>query len=122
MAVLLLMTGCRSIQYVPVQSIKHDSIYLHQVQRDSIHLRDSVYLQVKGDTVFKYQYRYLYRTVSHIDTVLVNRVDTIAKPYRVEIEKKLTFWQEIKVYVGGWALLAVGVLGLLVYILIKKKV
>ena len=63
MLVLLAMavTSCRSVRYVPVETVKHDSVYFNKVVRDSIHVKDSVLVIVKGDTVTEFRYKYIYR-------------------------------------------------------------
>lgn len=45
------LTSCRSIQYVPVETVHTDTLYQKVVQRDSIHIHDSVTIREKGDTV-----------------------------------------------------------------------
>jgi len=95
------LTSCKSITYVPVETIKHDSIYISQIKYDSIYHRDSVYYAEKGDTVYLYKYKYQYRDKLVRDTVNVTKVDSIQVLYPVE--KSLTKWQKIKIELGGWA-------------------
>lgn len=62
MCIILLASAiwsCRSIKYVPVESIQYDSVYLNKVVKDSIYIKDSVLL-VKGDTIIEYRYKYIY--------------------------------------------------------------
>lgn len=94
-------TSCRSPQYVPVESVKHDSIYISKILHDSIYQRDSIYVDRKGDTVLIYKDRYLYKYKNLIDTLYVSRTDSIQVPYPVE--KQLTKWQSMKLELGGWA-------------------
>lgn len=94
-------TSCRSVQYVPVETVKKDSIYINKIQHDSIYRRDSVYIDRSGDTIYIYKDRYLYKYKNLTDTVYISRVDSINVPYMVE--KKLTRWQSIKMELGGWA-------------------
>ena len=63
MLILLAMavTSCRSVRYVPVETVKHDSVYFNKVVRDSIHVKDSVLVIVKGDTVTEFRYKYVDR-------------------------------------------------------------
>jgi hypothetical protein len=60
-----------------------------------------VFLLIKGDTVYKERYKYLYRylTINNTDTVI--KTDSIQVPYPVE--KELSRWQKIKLELGGWA-------------------
>lgn len=110
-------TSCRSPQYVPVESVKHDSIYISKILHDSIYQRDSIYIDRKGDTVFIYKDRYLYKYKNLIDTMYINRIDSIQVPYPVE--KQLTKWQSMKLELGGWAL---GIIIVFILVLIGRYV
>lgn len=117
------LSSCRSPQYVPVESVKHDSIYISKILHDSIYQRDSIYVDRKGDTVLIYKDRYLYKYKNLIDTMYVSRIDSIQVPYPVE--KQLTRWQSVKLELGGWAFgiviaFALIVTGWLVYRIRRK--
>lgn len=92
--------SCRT-QYIPVESVRTEYKTRDSIRFDSIYQRDSVYMLVKGDTIYQYRYKYLYRylTINRTDTILKN--DSIRVPYLVE--KKLNRWQSIKMELGGWA-------------------
>ena len=91
------------------ERIVRDSVYIDRLKRDSIYQRDSIYIIVKGDTVFKYQYKYSYRDKLVRDTVAVVRRDSI--PYPVEVSKyvarKLSWWQTYLLWSGvlAWLLI-----------------
>ena len=95
------LMSCRSIQYVPVESIRTEYKTRDSIRHDSIYQRDSVYMRVKGDTVYQYKYKYLYKYqfINKTDTVI--KTDSIQVPYPVE--KRLTKWQSMKLELGGWA-------------------
>lgn len=102
---ILLLSGigfssCRSIQYVPIETVRIEYKSRDSIRYDSIYDRDSVYMLVKGDTIyqFKYKYLYKYRTITKTDTVIKN--DTVQIPHQVE--KQLTRWQTMKQELGGW--------------------
>ena len=119
---IFLMSGicsCRSIQYVPVESVKYDSVYLNKLVRDSIYERDSIYIRESGDTVYKYRDRYIYRNKLVRDTMYISSTDSIPVPYPVE--KQLTRWQSFKMSVGGYAvvILSLGLIGLIIYVIRK---
>ena len=97
-----IFAACNTTKYVPVESVKVDSVYVAKAQRDSIFERDSVFVAVKADTVFfsRVQYRYRDRIVR--DTVNILSIDTISKI--VEVEKRLTFWQQKKLQLGTIAM------------------
>lgn len=114
MAVFLVLAicSCRTVQYVPVETVRTDSLYFNTVSTDSVYVKDSV-LVVKGDTVTEYRWRYVYRYKYRTDTVYVSRTDSVQVPYPVE--KELTRWQRFKMDIGGYALAAVVVTVLIVF-------
>lgn len=103
--------SCKSTQYVPVESVKIDSVYLSKVMRDSIYIKDSV-LIVKGDTIREYRYKYIYKYKDRTDTVYSEKVDSIRVHYPVEAQ--LTKWQQFKQSVGGFAIAAIIIIILIV--------
>lgn len=96
------LTSCRSVQYVPVETVRTEYKTRDSIRFDSIYNRDSIYVLVKGDTVYQYKYKYLYKYqyLNRTDTVI--KVDSIQVPYPVE--KQLTRWQAIRMELGGWAI------------------
>lgn len=98
---LLLVCSCKT-KYVPVETVKIDTIYINKLQRDSIYMYDSVFVKDKGDTVFVEKYKYLYRDKLVRDTLYINRTDSIQTPYPVE--KELTKWQQFRMDFGVWAI------------------
>lgn len=98
---LLLVCSCKT-KYVPVETVKIDTIYINKLQRDSIYMYDSVFVKDKGDTVFVEKYKYLYRDKLVRDTLYINRTDSVQVPYPVE--KELTKWQQFRMDFGGWAI------------------
>ncbi|RGE77062.1 hypothetical protein [Bacteroides sp. AF32-8BH] len=109
------LTSCRSIKYVPVETVKTEYKTRDSIRFDSIYEHDSIFLFVKGDTVYKEKYRYKYRylTINKTDTVMLT--DSVQIPYPVE--KQLTRWQRMKIELGGWA---VGVIVILSIVLMLK--
>lgn len=113
------LCGCKSIQYVPVETIKTDSIYISKVLVDSVYTRDSVYLAAKGDTIFKQEFKYIYKYKSLVDTIYSIQVDSIRIPYPVE--KQLSRWEKIKLDMGGIAIGGIVVLIALIVFKFWKK-
>ena len=91
------------------ERIVRDSVYIDRLKRDSIYQRDSIYIIVKGDTVFKYQYKYSYRDKLVRDTVAVVRRDSIPYPVEVSkyVERKLSWWQTTLLWSGSLAWLLI---------------
>ena len=117
--VIVLMSfawSCSSIKYVPV--ISHDSVYVNKIKYDSIYQRDSIYLTVKGDTVYKYQYAYRYRDKLIRDTISVSKTDSIPYPVKGDTVyiNKLNWYQNLSVW--GFSI----ILGaIIIYIILKIK-
>ena len=85
--IALSIFSCRSIQYVPVETVKTEKEYIDKIKRDSIYVRDSVFVLVKGDTVFRDKYRIVYRDRLMRDTVNISKTDSIPVPCPVEVVK-----------------------------------
>jgi hypothetical protein len=100
---------------VPVETTKTDSIYISKVLVDSVYTRDSVYLEAKGDTIFKQEFKYIYKYKSLIDTIYSIQVDSIRVPYPVE--KQLSRWEKIKLDMGG---IAIGCIVVLIALIVFK--
>lgn len=124
--ILSLLAGCKSVQYVPVETVRSDSIYVDRYKRDSIYQRDSVFVNrwIAGDTIYqdKVVWKYVYRDMVKYDTVATLRSDTINVPYPVEC--KLSKWEQLKLNVGGWAIsiiiiIVLIIMGFMVYKLKK---
>lgn len=113
-AVVYAFVGCSSTQYVPVADVHTDSSYFSRIRQDSIFIRDSVYVKEKGDTVFQWKYKYVYKVVTERDTAFIERADTVYVPYPVET--KLTWWQQKKQDLGE-ALTGIVFVGMLYYII-----
>ena len=122
---LLTLTGCRSTKYVPVEVTSTDSIVVHDtlIQTELVPYRDSVsVLPLLGDTsaasflsnpyAFSWA-RWDGRSLQHSLSIWPGNVLTIRIPYYidrvrrievpkvVEVEKKLTRWEQFKMDFGG---------------------
>jgi len=111
---LLILFGCTT-QYVPVETVRRDSVFLERLQKDSIFVKDSVLVREKGDTVFKDKLRYVYKYVVRKDTVYIERRDSVQVPYPVV--KKLTRWQQFNQDMGDALIKAIFIYSL--YLLIR---
>ena len=89
----LLLCGCRT-EYVPIESVRYDSVMIEKLMRDSVFVRDSVYLKEKGDTVYKYKDRFVYVYKNRVDTFFAEKIREKKVP--VPVERKLTWWEVVK--------------------------
>lgn len=120
---LLLLTSCRGIRYVPVETVRTDSLHITVHERDSIHIHDSIYVRENGDTVFVDRWHTIYRDKLRTDTMYVSRTDSVLVQYPVE--KELTKWQKVKMELGGWVfgaivLFSMVIVGWMVFKRMKK--
>ena len=121
----LLLAGCTTTKYVPVPEVHHDTVRITQQQRDSIYLHDSIYVQTvtRGDTVFLTTDRWhtQYRDRWSHDTLYQSRIDSIPKPYPVEVKvpAELTWWQHTRLYLANILLGVLAIAGI-VWIIRKR--
>ena len=102
--ILHFFCGCRT-EYVPIETVRHDSLFFSKLIRDSVYVRDSVYIHEKGDSVLKYKYEYVYLYKNKVDTFYVYKDREIEIP--VPIERKLSLWERVKISTGGVAIFAI---------------
>lgn len=114
---LVILCSCSTVKYVPVETVKNDSIYIAQVEHDSIYVKDSIYIREKADTVYITRWRTEYKEALRVDTFLVQRTDSINSV--VEVEKRLTKIQQLKMDIGAGVLWAIPIL-LALYVLYRK--
>lgn len=120
-AVLAVMClGCKSVQYVPVETVRTDTCYVNKIRTDSVYVRDSVVVERGGDTIKVTAWRWRERYVVQRDTIYLSKTDSIAVPYPVE--RKLTLWKKMKQDIGGIAIGAfiVVVSAVVIWLNIKK--
>ena len=117
-----LFFGCKSVKYVPVESVRTDSVYVDRFTRDSVYLRDSVYVNrwTVGDTVFvdKVSVKYLYRDRWRHDTVAVVMRDSVQIP--LPVEKPLGWWQQARLKLFWPLVVVVVVLAVAVWWTVRR--
>lgn len=111
----VLLTACKHTEYVTVPEYHTDTLRVVQNTRDSIHIRDSILVQMKGDSVLVDRWHKEYVLKEVHDTLYQSRTDSVPYPVPVPeyIEKELTRWQKAKMHFG---LVFMGVLGVAVCI------
>ncbi|MDR1755377.1 MAG: hypothetical protein LBR65_00210 [Culturomica sp.] len=117
---LCLCNSCKTLQYIPVETIKTE--YRDNHIRDSIFRYDSIFVKQKADTVFFERYKYLYRDKIITDSIFIQ--DTIRIPYPVEVikgvKKPLSGWQNFQIW-SGRITLTLSLLALVYFALKLKK-
>ena len=101
-----LLSGCTTTKYVPVIEHATDTLVQRVVERDSIHVHDSIRVSEKGDTVTIERWHTQFRDRWHHDSVYVAKHDTIPQPYPVTeyVERKRTKFEWMLIIIGIAAL------------------
>lgn len=127
LAILSFLPSCTTTKYVPVETIRTDTLnhYIHRI--DSITQRDSIVekIYMRGDTVVNEveRYKLVERVKEVADTI--TEVKTEIKEIPVEVEKELTAWQKFKInfseFIIGVAVLAISALIIMIVIFRRSK-
>ena len=117
-AAMLMLSGCTTTKYVPVIEHTTDTLVQRVVERDSIHVHDSIRVTEKGDTVTIERWHTQYRDRWHHDSVYVAHHDTIPQPYPVTeyVERKRSRLDWFFTITGIIALIAV-----IVFVAVKVR-
>lgn len=104
-ATLLVLCSCSKKIYVPVESVRIDTLVKSAVRVDSVRLTDSVYVveRMQGDTFYitKTKTQWRDRVQLRIDTVYRSKTDTITKVVEVQAKRQRVKWWS---YLLGFAL------------------
>lgn len=112
-----LLTGCGTQRKTPVvERVIRDTLYLHQVQYDSVYVYRDRYVDRSRDTLYVQERSVEHRYRQLTDTLRIHRVDSIPVIREVEVVREVarTPW-----YVKGLA--AIGLVALLLFLLRFKS-
>lgn len=122
-AICLLLQACKSVQYVPVETVKTEYVDRVKQVHDTMHTIEKETTYINGDTVLITKYVDRYKVLHQTDTCIIEKTDTVQVPYPVE--KKLSKWEQVKNSLGGIAMMLTitAIIGALIYaiFLIKRK-
>lgn len=147
-AVVCGVCACSKKVYVPAERVvvRTDSVAVHRADsltrllasRDSVVVRDSVFVMLRGDTVIKEAWRIRERVSLVHDTVRIGsgfsaeriRLDSVRVPVPVTIEKVVTkekelgWWRKCFLWTGGvfWGLFGVGIAYTVVRYIRSRKI
>lgn len=101
----ILLFSCKAKTiYVPVETIQKEKEFIDRWSRDSIYLRDSVYVERKGDTLWLEKYKTYYKEKIVRDSIFITDSIKVSVPYPVvEVKEinRLRSWQIILMCLGG---------------------
>lgn len=121
--VVFCLGSCRT-KYVSVPEYHTEYITKTDsfTQRDSIFVKDSIYMWMQGDTIYKEKFSVIYkdrwRDRYLCDTII--KTDSVRVPYPVE--KQLTKWQQIKLDIGEWVMVALALALIALVVIIVRKI
>lgn len=127
LAILSFLPSCTSVKYVPVETVRIDTLRQHTIRIDSIKQIDSVYVReyMRGDTIYKEKTKLVYRDRIKQQTDTVKETKILTQEKVVEVEKELTAWQKFKInfseIVIGIAVLAISALIIMFVIFRRSK-
>ena len=112
-----LLAGCGTQRKLPVvERIQRDTLYLHQVQYDSVFVSQERYVDRLRDTLYVQERSVEYRYRRLTDTLRIHQVDSVPVIREVEVVREVThtpwYYQ---------CLAAIGLLGILLFILKIRK-
>ena len=107
---LSLLCGCKAKEVVTVERVRTDTLLWYSNIRDSVVVKDSVYIRDGGDTVVVERWHTRWRERVVKDTVYKSRLDSVPMPYPVVkmVEKELSLWQKIRMHAGEAVLAILG--------------
>ena len=112
-----LLAGCGTPRKLPVvERIQRDTLYLHQVQYDSVFVSQERYVDRSRDTLYVQERSVEYRYRRLTDTLRIHQVDSVPVIREVEVVREVVripwFYQ---------CLASIGLLGILLFILKIRK-
>lgn len=118
---VVVLASCRTVKYLPVETVRTDTVRHVVKERDSIMVMDSIFVNqyLKGDTVYiaRDRWRTQWRDRLLIDTLYQVKIDSVAVPY--PIEKPLTFLEKARTVL--WEGVGMAALLLIVNLFIRSR-
>ena len=101
-------------------SVRTEFVSQVKLIHDSIYLRDSVFVEKKGDTIYQHKWRTQYRERLIHDTLIVTKADTlrIKEVANKEVVKSPSFFQMWRAYIIG----AMAILFIIVCAFVAHKI
>ena len=112
-----LLAGCGTPRKLPVvERVTRDTLYLHQVQYDSVFVSQERYVDRSRDTLYVQERSVEHRYRRLTDTLRIHRVDSIPVIREVEVVREVvrTPWY-------AKLLAAIGLLGLFLFLFKIRK-
>ena len=100
---VVVLSSCTTTRYIPVIEHATDTLVQRVVERDSIHVHDSIRVSEKGDTVTIERWHTQYKWRDLHDTTYVSKTDSVPVPVPViqEVPAELTWWQQTRLHLAN---------------------
>ena len=109
-ALITMFAGCTTVR--TVETVRTDTVWQNHMQHDSIHVRDSVWVErwTQGDTVYvvKDRWKTEWRERLQIDTVYIAKRDTLFVQKTTGKTKQLTWFDRWRVRIGTFIFIVLG--------------
>lgn len=119
---LLLLTffvnSCTTTRIVPIVESHHSKH--SNFKTDSVHIIDSIFIYINGDTIHEIHWRDRWRDRIIQDTVWL--ADTIPQIEVVEVEKNISFWERVKLKCWNYRAFILFIISILLIIKTKLRV
>ena len=112
----LLLAACSTIRYVPVETVRSDTLIRNETRLDSIYVRDSIYVYQKGDTVTKYVEKWRYKYKTKTDTLYIAKRDTVTVTVTEVREKPIKWYNQGFIWVGRLCCIALILWAIFLYL------
>lgn len=120
-AICLLLQACKSVQYVPVETVKTEYIDRVKQVHDTMHTIEKETTYINGDTVLITKYIDRIKVLHQTDTCIIEKTDTVQVPYPVE--KRQSKFEQLKNNITDslYIIAIIVVLGTICYIIMLVK-
>lgn len=119
MTATLMLAGCTTVRYVPVETSHNDSVYVAYARVDSIAVTDSIDTYRMADTVRITRWRTETRWHTERDTVWRNRTDTVRITIPVHVSQHKSLMEKLGSAASG--ICAGVIMALLTLLWIKQR-
>lgn len=123
-ALITLCAGCTTTKYI--ETVRADTVWQNHTVHDSIHVRDSVWVEkwTQGDTVYvvKDRWKTEWRERLKMDTVYIAKHDTVVVKPQVNTEGDLSWWQQAKMRVGALVIFLMAIAVVLAIYKVARKI
>jgi len=117
-----LVPGCALLRPVERTVVQHDTTVVHR--RDSIRLRDSIYVRewVRGDTVYvdRFRDRFVYRDRWRDSIRVQHDTTAVERTREVKVERPWAWYDRAALWIGRLAFLALVIYFVILFINRKK--